>query len=177
MEREDLKNVAIYCSTEEEVNKCCELTHKLGWKWSDGKLYCDEKGRDVYNCYNFEDGTYCTWQFHLDEGYRIESAQWFLDNFSPKEEQPNVFVYIRGVEGRGEELLNILKELGGTNGSAMAGDNTDCLYYINGRGHIDCDPESISSNWMKTHYTEIFLPEQKADPKYTFKPFDKVFSA
>lgn len=177
MEREDLKNVAIHCATEEEAKQVCNLTHQLGWKWCGALSYYAKKYWNIYKentCYNFYEGYYANKQFYLDKGYRIESTQWFLDNFTSKEEKPNVFVYIRGNEERGTEVIELLEKLGGKNLNSHKGNSDDTyIYFINDEGCIDISHEE-KCKWIIDHYTEVFLPEQKADPKYTFKPFDKV---
>lgn len=87
MTKEDLKNVAIHCETEEESIKCCELSDSLGWRFMAGNRFIESDVWDDYKkdtCYNFYSGNYCDIDYYKSEGYTIKSAQWFLNNFTPK---------------------------------------------------------------------------------------------
>ena len=78
-----------------------------------------------------------------------------------KEEQR---VYIRGVENRGNEVIETLKKLGGINRQSLGGGNKYVYYYINPKGAIDygyvdeCSPEHLL---VREFYKEITLPEIK----------------
>lgn len=73
-------------------------------------------------------------------------------------------VYIRGVENRGNEVIETLKKLGGINRQSLGGGNKHVYYYINPKGAIDygyvdeCSPEHLL---VKEFYKEITLPERK----------------
>ena len=89
MERSDLKNIVIHCTTQTEADECCELAGRLGWRWVSGQSYVDtdncwheNKDNTVYDFYNND---YCNILYAITNGYKIKSAQWFLDNFTPKE--------------------------------------------------------------------------------------------
>ena len=88
------------------------------------------------------------------------------------EEKKNVFVYIRGVKGRGKEVINTLTQLGGIDYLDLSGESPNNLYYILPNGRIDCIEYFgfWSATWFKEHYTEIFLPKEENE----FKPFQKV---
>lgn len=76
----------------------------------------------------------------------------------------NQRVYIRGVENRGNEVIETLKKLGGINRQSLGGGNKYVYYYINPKGAIDygyvdeCSPEHLL---VKEFYKEITLPERK----------------
>ena len=78
-----------------------------------------------------------------------------------KEEQR---VYIRGVENRGNEVIETLKKLGGINRYFLGGGNKNAYYYINPKGAIDyvyaykLSPEYLL---VKEFYREIKLPKEK----------------
>ena len=87
MTKEDLKNFAIHCETEEEAIKCCELADSLGWRFMSGNRFTESDVLDLSKkdiCYNFYSGQYCDIDYYKSEGYTIKSAQWFIDNFTPK---------------------------------------------------------------------------------------------
>jgi len=73
-------------------------------------------------------------------------------------------VYIRGVENRGNEVIETLKKLGGINRQSLGGGNKYVYYYINPKGAIDygyvdeCSPEHLL---VKEFYREITLPKEK----------------
>ena len=69
-------------------------------------------------------------------------------------------VWIRGVEGRGKEVIKMLEDLGGENG-AWECEDSDAIYFINHSGEIDsvedyCELGKI----IMDNYREIKLPEQ-----------------
>ena len=78
-----------------------------------------------------------------------------------KEEQR---VYIRGVENRGNEVIETLKKLGGINRYFLGGGNKNAYYYINPKGAIDyvyaykLSPEYLL---VKEFYREITIPKEK----------------
>ena len=79
-----------------------------------------------------------------------------------KEEQR---VYIKGSASRGDEVIKILKDLGGKNTHSYAGDGFDSYYFIDPCGVIlvsDFNSEVFS--FVKEFYKEINLPKWK--PKY-----------
>jgi hypothetical protein len=73
-------------------------------------------------------------------------------------------VYIRGVENRGNEVIETLKKLGGINRYFLGGGNKNAYYYINPKGAIDyvyaykLSPEYLL---VKEFYREIKLPKEK----------------
>lgn len=88
MTLQDLKNIAIHCKTEDEAIKCCYLANLLGLKWWIGGLFTETNNWKHYKectCYNFLGGSYDHKEHFKNNGYVIRSAQWFLDNFTPKQ--------------------------------------------------------------------------------------------
>ena len=84
----DLEGIAIHCKTKEQALKCCKLANKLGWKWSSGISFNDELFWEDYReetCYKFSDGEYAYAAYYKEDGIKIKSSKWFLDNFTPKE--------------------------------------------------------------------------------------------
>lgn len=69
-------------------------------------------------------------------------------------------VYIKGVEGRGDEVIKTLTNLGGTNDFSY-GTNEDLLYFINHDGKIDSIYlSSETAKIIMDNYKELHLPEQ-----------------
>jgi len=94
MKLDDLKGVVINCKTKKESDRVLTLFDKLGVKWGSTSL-CSESHLNIWNGYN---GGTCYTLFGYDnkfgysdityfkgKNYVIKSAQWFLDNFTPKE--------------------------------------------------------------------------------------------
>ena len=82
MELKDLKNIAIYCETEEDAGKCCKLADSLGWMWSNGWRYSLTSCWSPYNkCYMFYNGCKGDLKMIKGAGYEIKSPEWFLQNF------------------------------------------------------------------------------------------------
>lgn len=75
---------------------------------------------------------------------------------------------IRGHEKRGDEVINILKMLGGTNYNAVFGNNDETYYFIDGEGIIDYDCTLNKDDNYLVFSLEEFLA------KYPFKVGDKV---
>ena len=75
---------------------------------------------------------------------------------------------IRGHEKRGDEVINILKMLGGTNYNAAFGNNDETYYFIDGEGIIDYDCTLNKDDNYLVFSIEEFLA------KYPFKVGDKV---
>lgn len=73
-------------------------------------------------------------------------------------------VFIRGVEGRGEEVKQVLINLGGCATRNYDYDVSDCLYYINHDEEIRCTEEASEMGYIITdNYTELHLPEKWKD--------------
>ena len=88
MIKDYLNYVAIHCKTEDEAIKCCYLANLLGLKWWIGGLFTETNNWKHYKectCYNFLGGSYDHKEHFKNNGYVIRSAQWFLDNFTPKQ--------------------------------------------------------------------------------------------
>lgn len=67
-------------------------------------------------------------------------------------------VYIKGVEGRGDEVIKTLTNLGGANDFSY-GTNEDLLYFINHDGKIDSIYlSSETAKIIMDNYKEIKLP-------------------
>lgn len=80
-----------------------------------------------------------------------------------------VHKYIKGVPGRGEEVINTLKKLGGNIQINFHGNDPYSIYYIDHNSIINTTP--INSNMyyiIMDSWEEIKLPECKLNP------FDKV---
>lgn len=78
-----------------------------------------------------------------------------------KEEQK---VYIKGVPGRGKEVIKALTKLGGGKRWIFDGEDDDCVYFINHTGEID--HEHIYTEKAKIimdNYREIELPKLRED--------------
>ena len=90
MTLEDLKDIAINCETKEESDKVLKLFDKLGIVW-DGEPPCNMSGKwehfqgdTCYTCSEEYGVEYDKISYYKDYGDTIKSAQWFLDNFTPK---------------------------------------------------------------------------------------------
>lgn len=73
-------------------------------------------------------------------------------------------VYIRGVEGRGNEVIKMLTDLGGENSCLLNGEDVTKIYFI--RHDIEISyvtEESELSKMVKGYYREIHLPEPRKD--------------
>lgn len=75
---------------------------------------------------------------------------------------------IQGHEKRGNDVINILKMLGGTNYNAAFGNNDETYYFIDEEGIIDYDCTLDTDNNYLVFSLEAFLE------KYPFKIDDKV---
>lgn len=70
-------------------------------------------------------------------------------------------VWIRGVEGRGKEVIKTLEDLGGKNVDDIEGEEPNTLYYINHFGNIYfIEDYDEMANIIMDYYKEIKLPEQ-----------------
>jgi hypothetical protein len=73
-------------------------------------------------------------------------------------------VWIRGVEGRGKEVIKTLENLGGKNVDGIEGDEPNTLYYITHFGNIYfIEDYDEMANIIMDYYKEIKLPEQWKD--------------
>lgn len=90
-----------------------------------------------------------------------------------KEEQK---VWIRGVEGRGEEVIKMLEDRGGKNVDGMEGEDPYTLYYINHFGNIYfIEDYDEMANIIMDYYKEIKLPEQ-CEHQERWKDGDVLYS-
>lgn len=88
-------------------------------------------------------------------------------------------VWIRGVEGRGEEVLNALKALGGKMklNSANTGDVSFVIYTIDHNGYIGgAEITSETAKIIMDCYREIKLSEQWKDGTVLFSPSHRTFA-
>lgn len=78
----------------------------------------------------------------------------------------NQKVYIRGVDGRGDEVIAALVNLGAkTDLFGGLGDNPDRIYYIKHNGHISFTGiDTETGKIIVDHYQEIKLPKPKPKP-------------
>lgn len=68
-------------------------------------------------------------------------------------------VYIIGVLGRGDEVLQELRARGGKDLTICSGNNPSKLYYIMHNGCIDCEPTEVEwAHIIMDNYKEIKLP-------------------
>lgn len=73
-------------------------------------------------------------------------------------------VYIKGVQGRGKEVIKVLTELGGKKGEYFSGNGNHYVYFITHTGEIN--NESIYTEKaliIMDNYRELKLPEQWKD--------------
>lgn len=93
-------------------------------------------------------------------------------------------VFIRGVEGRGDEVIKMLEEHGGGN-TCLDGDVPGYLYFINHKGSITfATLDSEFGQILMDCYTELHLPEKWKDgdilinknADYKFCVFDDYLS-
>jgi len=83
-----------------------------------------------------------------------------FDLFFKKYPRVDARVYYRGVEGRGNEIIKALEEIGARNAGYFEGDNVKCLYFIKENGYIDaCADDSLLADILQRGFTELFLPE------------------
>ena len=69
-------------------------------------------------------------------------------------------VWIHGVEGRGEEVINALENLGGKNKYGYAGVDDESVYFINHKGNIALEKAEFEYGLIiMDNYHEIKLPE------------------
>lgn len=75
-------------------------------------------------------------------------------------------VYIKGNSTRGDEVIKLLKDLGGRNTQVLTGEKEDAYYFINPEGVIDFAYTFGSAIWpfIKEFYKEVKLPRWK--PEY-----------
>lgn len=88
-------------------------------------------------------------------------------------------IFIRGVEGRGDEVIDALKAVGGkTNWDDMiSGDDEQWIYMINHDGLIDSWPvESETGKIIMDCYREMKLPERWKDGTILFSPLHRTFA-
>ncbi len=72
----------------------------------------------------------------------------------------NKNVYYRGVEGRGNDVIEALKKIGARNAGCFSGNYGKCLYFIKENGYIDtCADDSLVADILQRGFTELFLPE------------------
>lgn len=102
----------------------------------------------------------------------------FLKNIQKKEnnmeakEKP-IFYYIRGVEGRGEEVIKMFEKR--WTPPLLTGDNPDKIYYIDEYDNISSasENEHCGNYYLIIKYgTELFLPEKNEE--HQFKVRDEV---
>jgi len=68
-------------------------------------------------------------------------------------------VFIRGLKGRGNEVIDILTKLGAINTVSRYNDNSDYIYFINHRNEISCAlVNSEMGAIIMDNYKEIALP-------------------
>lgn len=75
-------------------------------------------------------------------------------------------VYIKGNSKRGDEVIKLLKDLGGRNTQVLTGEKEDAYYFINPEEVIDFAYTFGSAIWpfIKEFYKEVKLPRWK--PEY-----------
>lgn len=85
-------------------------------------------------------------------------------------------VWIRGVDGRGKEVIKMLEDLGGKNVDGMEGEYPDTLYYITHFGNIYfIEDYDEMANIIMDYYKEIKLPEQ-CEHQERWKDGDVLYS-
>lgn len=85
-------------------------------------------------------------------------------------------VFIRGVKGRGDEVLKMLEERGGKNPGG-GGNKPTCIYFIWHNGMISsASIESEIAKIIMDNYTELHLPEKWKDGTVLFSPWHRSFA-
>lgn len=69
-------------------------------------------------------------------------------------------VWIRGVKGRGDEVIKMLMDLGAKNCDDLAGNDPNRVYSITTDGAIACTRDGVTIEMLKTYCREIKLPEK-----------------
>ena len=69
-------------------------------------------------------------------------------------------VWIRGVEGRGDEVIKMLTDLGAKNRGGFVGNDPNRVYYITNDGAIACTRDGVIIKTLKNCCHEIKLPEK-----------------
>lgn len=87
-------------------------------------------------------------------------------------------VYIKGVEDRGDEVFEALKELGAQDTTSLTGGYDEkIIYYINHSGFIDYVGDySETAKIIMDNYREIKLPEKWKDGDIIFSPKFETFA-
>lgn len=93
-------------------------------------------------------------------------------------------VWIYGVEGRGEEVINALENLGGKNKYGYAGVDDESVYFINHKGNIALEKAEFEYGLIiMDNYHEIKLPESpkggvkmKQRIQFTGKNLNEIFA-
>lgn len=86
-------------------------------------------------------------------------------------------VFVRGVKGRGSEVIKTLEDLGGKKPPFDIGGDPDYIYYISHEGDIGCRLyESEVGKIIMDFYREIKLPEQWYDGDILFSEADNEFA-
>lgn len=70
-------------------------------------------------------------------------------------------VWIRGVEGRGDEVIKMLTDLGAKNCDDLVGNDPNRVYSITTDGAIACTRDGVTIETLKTYCREIKLPEKR----------------
>lgn len=86
-------------------------------------------------------------------------------------------VYIKGVPGRGDEVIKILEDLGAKNSFDYDGNKLIYLYYIwhDGSIHVELIDNEYGQIIMD-NYRELYLPEKWKDGNILFSPRYKRFA-
>lgn len=85
--------------------------------------------------------------------------------------------YIRGVKGKGNEVIAKLEELGGNNNFGFDGENERCLYFIDDFTTIQCVQDNCeTADIIIMASNEIFLDDSKQEQNTvnTIKEYDPV---
>ena len=69
-------------------------------------------------------------------------------------------VWIRGVKGRGDEVIKMLMDLGAKTCDDLAGNDPNRVYSITTDGAIACTRDGVTIETLKTYCREIKLPEK-----------------
>lgn len=69
-------------------------------------------------------------------------------------------VWIRGVKGRGDEVIKMLMDLGAKNCDDLVGNDPNRVYSITTDGAIACTRDGVTIETLKTYCREIKLPEK-----------------
>lgn len=136
----------------EVVQKMVELQVEQGNK---ADIFVFQKRRSAgRSCGGFDFDSSIEGQYFWNQVINIGNFDIFYERYHSKN------VYYRGVEGRGDEIIEALEKLGGKIKSVLIGETESMLYFItSGNEIIAIDDDSTMADILQRGFTELFLPE------------------